>query len=320
MKTAFFDLKGTLVHHKTLKRLPLMNEILKSLRRDEWSLVILSSFEETTTRQLLKHADVDTFDHVLSSSGLGKGECVLQHLKDAPCEASFFVDDKPANLESVRGTCGAKVRVIGFVGSRKYTPHLSAWCAENQVELALSAIDLCEGLPVRVDSGKALFNSAKQYDEASIAALLAGADHPFSSTAGDTRFADHRAAQAEIFGHRKIQDFETIWRNIAWITCNECLWKALVLSVCAALSLDRSEVLGHAYKHYQYTDALRKYVAERPSPRMLEAFEHALDVMQKGIAEIGVEAETCRMINRSIERNRLELAKVRVAEIFDRPM
>jgi hypothetical protein len=281
--------------------------------------VVVSRWSESHARNLLKEAQIQAPLTVLSNGD--KGKAITQYLGKHHCEQSFFVDDKPKNLESVKRECGDRVRVIGFVGSRKYTgpdndPRLAEWCAQNGAELALSAIDLCEGLPVGVDSCAALFHSEKRWNEEELAGLLAGSDHPFSTLAGEGAYVDHRAAQSELFGNRKVRNFDTIWRNIAWITCNECLWKALVVSLLKSLSLDPRQVLGEAYKHDEYTQALKDFAAKNRQIALSSAFGSVLRTINQGIAEIGVEAETCRIYGRQIERDRIKKVEERLNEVF----
>ena len=314
MKTAFFDLSGTILHHGTGRPLPLMKEILTALQQHQWKIVIVSRWSPAESAQLLRTAGIEPPEVILSSGN--KGKAIAAYLATQPSEQSFFVDDKPANLESVKIICGDQVRVIGFIGSRAYVPALSAWCVRNRVELALSAIDLCEGLPVSLDSCGALFHSEKQWTEEDIARLLAGSDHPFSATAGETALVDHRSVRAELFGNRQLDNFEAVWRNIAWITCNECLWMALVESVLQSVSLDPRQVLGKTDGHEGYTQVLKDFAVKNPQIKLSAAFEQALWVLQLGIAEVGVEAEQCRIANRPMEHDRIQKVKQRLTAIF----
>jgi hypothetical protein len=311
MKMALFDLSGTVFQYGTARPMPLMPEVLTALRDKGWKIAIVSRHSKDHCASLLTKAGIDYPVSVFSSGSSPKGQTVAGVLNETRCDESIYVDDKPDNLASVLHVCGGSItRLIGFVGSRKYTPHLSHWCRENQVELALSPPDLCEGLPVHVDS-MALLHSAQKWSDEEVAALIPGLDHPMSAITGETGNFDHRTVLTELLENRHPRDYRLIWRNIAWITCNDCLWKALVRTVLQSLSLDVAQVLGAADKQQEYTDALRKLRSNKREDLRL-AFEHAVSEMVESIQEIGVDAETCRVNDRPMSRDRLKIARQRI--------
>lgn len=178
------------------------------------------------------------------------------------------------------------------------------------IELALSAPDLAETLEVRLpDHGE-----APDLGPAELASLLPGLDHPCSAIAGETRLFDHRWPLSEL--RRSCDDWwRHAWPQLGWITCNECLWKALVGSVLASAGADRKEVLGDAYKHHEYTEALTA-VAEKTKRQLAGGFEDALRAIVDGLADVGIEAQRCRPIGRPMEPDRVEVCIERLEEVY----
>jgi predicted HAD superfamily phosphohydrolase YqeG len=314
VKLAIFDLSGTLLQYGKPKAIPLMPDLLSALDSQGWKIAIVSRFPLSQCKALLVEANVDSPVTVLSSAGSTKGMVVARALQDTQYDEIVFVDDNPENLASVRQECQQAVRVIGFVGSRRYTPQLSRWCKHREFELALSPVDLIEGLRVHVDAGAAIFNSSDKWQESEVVALVPGLDDPLSFN-GETAYFDHRAILAELMDNRRLQDYESLWRNIVWISCNQCLWKVLVRTVLRSMSIDADHVLGAAYKHFEYTDALKKFARSNAAMPLRSGFDHAIVAMKEGIEAIGIEAETCRMIGLPpMEPDRIDAAERRVRE------
>lgn len=313
---AYIDVKGTLVHHQQLRPVPLMDDLLQAMSDQGWLITILSSYPSTQCAQLLDMAGISLPQgtRVLSSSGCDKGEVLFADLNKFDADEIIFLDDKPRNLHAVKTACRDHVRVIGFVGSRKYVPALCEWCASSQVELALSAVDLCEGLGVSLDHP--LSSDFKKLSEIDLISLIPGLDHPMSATAGETADFDHRRILSILFEYDKLKNFKGFWSNLGWITCNECLWKALVESIVLAKSLQRQDVLGSAYKDYEYTVALKSYAKQHPSANLKSAFANAMHWMQTGINNLGIDAEVCRIANRPMETDRLQTIEQRIQECF----
>lgn len=321
MKYAFFDLSGTVLKYATNRPIPLMPEIMKAMDRAGWKIAIVSNYLADDCKALLENTKLTFKPKILSSAYASKGEILKKELQRKQSDQIIFVDDKPSNLASVMKHCGDKVRIIGFVGSGKYVPQLSDWCAEHKIELALSPSDLCEGLPVSLEAYDILNADRVKYSEKDLVSLIPGLDHPMSSTTGETRHFDHRAVFSALFNGKRaesLKDYKRFWRAIAWITCNECQWKALVQSACAYAELPVEGVIGDAYKHYEYTDTLKKYVAAHPCNRLRRTFEVAMGEMKTGINEIGVTAESCRIgkSNRRFERDRIQKNEMRIADCF----
>lgn len=313
---AYFDVQGTIVHHLKQRPVPLMDDLLRAMIAQGWRTTILTSYRTAECNQVLASAGISlpAGTRILSSSGGDKGEVLLTDLRGQDGDEVVFLDDKPGNLRSVKNACQDRVRVIGFVGSRKYVPALSQWCASSRVELALSAVDLCEGLQVGLDYSDP--SDFEKLTEGDLASLIPGLDHPMSATAGETADFDHRRILLMLFEYRKLKNFEELWSNLAWITCNQCLWKALVESVVLAKSLCRQDVLGDAYNDYEYTAALKSYIVRQSVVDLRPTFENAMHWMQVGIANLGAGAELCRIANRPIETDRLQTISLRIRECF----
>ena len=232
-----------------------------------------------------------------------------EEIRKTPGATCLFLDDKPANLDSVKRECGDMVRTVGCVGSRKYCPQLSEWCFRNGVELALSVPDLFEGLAISCAVSGGLVGATSHLSEDDIALLIPGLDHPLSAIAGETSHFDHRAVLVHLLGDRPIEDFQRLWANIAWITCRECLFKAVVETVILFLRLDRKNVLKTAYKHHEYMDALGDFATCHPEIDFKSPFSQAFDSANEGISQIGVHAEKCRIFGRWVDVDRLKFAR-----------
>jgi hypothetical protein len=316
-KHAYIDLLGTIVHHKKPRPVPLMDSLLRAMGDQGWRITILSSYLPAQVRQLIDEAGISLLGEtrILSSAGRDKGEVLRSDLHGQNADEIIFLDDKPQNLASVKNACPDQVRAIGIVGSRKYVPALSKWCAASHVELALSTVDLCEGLGVCLSSE--IPSDFRKFTESELISLIPGLDHPMSAIAGETADFDHRSICAMLFNYKKLKNFEEFWSNIAWITCNECLWKVLVESVVLARSLRREDVLGKAYKDHEYTAALKSYTRLHPAVDLKSTFETAMAFMQAGIRKLGIEAEDCRMANRPIEKDRLQAIAQRMQACYE---
>lgn len=315
MKYAYFDLSGTILKHNQPEPIALMPDLLKAMRLQDWDLSILSDYPEAACKSLLAAAGISNAPRVLSSSSSPKGEVLQQDMRTRGIESSVLVDDKPANLESVPRSERHRVRRIGFVGSRKYSPELSTWCARNGVELALSPVDLLEGLQVHVPLPP-LDDFSRPGSPDDLLSLIPGLDHPASALAGETAWFDHRYPLAAILRDPSFAQYEKLWLNLGWITCNECLWKTLVESVLRSENISPADVLGNVYKHHEYTAALKSLVGRRKAPGLKHAFHRAINWMMRGIREIGLDAETCRTAHRPMDRHRIDLIRQRMDVCF----
>ena len=310
MKTVFFDLLGTIIHHKTYRPLPLMKELIQAFKHKRWSVVIVSSCSKGEAEKLLQKAGIKPPTAILSSSkskGGEKGEVIAQYLATHPSEQNFFVDDKRANLESVKNQCGDRVRVIGFVGSRKYVPALSAWCTKNRVELAISTPDLCAGLGFEARLSGQDDERLLNWKERELIDLLPGSPDTIQ-----------RAVFAFLLERKGISDFDYLWRNIAWMSCPECPVEFLVLAFVASVLkyLGSDLYLLNSGTGAKHTQALKDFVARNPDLDFHSAFTHALAVLKQGRVEIGVEAEKCRISGRHIAHDRIEKVENRLIAVF----
>ena len=303
MKIACFDLKGTIVDHRNEKKvIPLMDEVTSSLKRNGWKLFIVSSYSESAAAGIARAAGVNPKIKIISSAGKGKGEILAYLMEKEKAEEAIFIDDKPANLSSVMRLQNNKIRIIGFIGSQKYvsgSPDISTWCAQNNVELALSAIDICEALRVYINT-----DSISDMSIEELTMLIPGLDHPLSALAGETANFDHRYVIAALLKKRIGKNKTEIYKSIAWITCHECLLKTLVEIAIVVVGLDRKEVLGKAYDHEEYVEALK---GDQLNPELKKELRYALNCLQDGIELIGADAANCRPRWRSrIEADRIE--------------
>ena len=317
-KHAFIDLLGTVIHHRTERELALMGSFLRGLASQHgWNITILTSFGHKHACQLVEHLDLPESVQIVSSAGTTKGLVINASIHNIGDADYLYLDDKPKNLASVRDACGKKVRVIGFVGSHKYTPAISEWCAHNEVELALSVSDLCEGLHVDCDAYGELVDSGNKWTEDEISMLIPGLDHPLSPLAGETCYLDHRAAMHELLDNREIADYPRIWQQMAWITCGECLVKVCVRSVIKSIGIDHQKVLGSAYKYQEYLSALRRFAEAHREIDFRRVFNRAFSCAQDGIRSLGIEAERCRISDRPIDFHRLDFARERVTQCLE---
>ena len=314
MKTAFFDLSGTIIHHKTGRPLPLMEEILRYHRENGWMVVIASSYPQADATALLLAARIQPPSVILSSSKSNpKGEVIKRYLDQHDSkEESFFVDDKPGNLDSVKKICGDRVRVIGFVGSRKYTDKkhneqpIAQWCAKNKTELALSAADLCESLTGSGGLDNAIDERLLYWGETEIMNLLPGSSHSV-----------HRSIFS-FFSEHPIHDFDCFWRNLAWVCCPEhsaeCLVQAFASSVLKYLAVELPPELVNFFSWKKHATALESFIKQNPHSGLRTAFDRACEALDCGISKIGVEAEYCRIDHRYMNRRRIWLAKERLGK------
>lgn len=303
-KLLFVDLSGTLIHHETQRPVALMPELLASATRQGWTVMAISRYPLESIREMLRQLGLAESVEPLSSSGTTKGEVIDRVLARREYEAAVFVDDKPENLESAKRLGQAGLRILGFVGSRKYVPRVSEWCYEHRTELALSAIDLAEtlGIPLPLDTEADRWLGTYSANE--LADLLLGSDHPASATAGSSHIASHRAVPFLVLEGNRDLDYERFWKNLAWVGCRECSWKLLVRSVVRSMGLEES-VLGDAYKEYEYVSALAKFLNENPETEILDQLRRATDTMEAGVGEFGRIASVCRPKGRMFDQDRI---------------
>jgi len=291
MRYAFFDINGTVIHHETHVPIPLMPRLLHSLWEQGWHLKAVTRWGEERARGLLDpdcRAARLPASEIEVLSGDDKAGCIARVLSSDGEERAIFLDDKPAHIEAVRRLGDSRVEVIGFWGSRKYAPDPGSRFLPIGVKYALTAIDLAERLRVALSHDIADLKELR-IDE--LVDLVPGLEHPYSAIAGDTGFFDHRMVQAEIF--RRKDEWRNdaalrkrIWMNLAWVRCDECMWKFMVHLALTEGGFDGQEVLGNAYQADEYVAALQASPAELL--RALEGhFFSGLQLMAEGIDAIG---------------------------------
>lgn len=304
-----FDLEGVILQYGKKRLIPLMDKLLDHLAGSGCRTIILSSHSKEDCARRLQGSGYDPGAgvEIMSSEGSDKGAVVADLLRESGCASCMFVDDKPANLESVLRKCGDKVRVIGFLGSRRYARTLSAWCLSNRVELALSSVDLGKVLNYEPEVH---LGAAAAWSDKELAELLPGLEHPASSMGGDT----DRAILAVLQEREVIQDYESVYTNACWIACGECLWKVFSEFVARSLGHD-DRILG--YSAGAHTSSLKELYDKSSDPAAFRsAFGSAFSRMMAGIREIGVDAENCRLKNLPMDKNRIKFVREQLREVF----
>ncbi len=287
MRIACFDLKGTLVRHDDLSRaVPLMPKLLGQLQREGWALKIVTTFGESTAAGLLqticREADVKASD-VEVLSGADRARCI-QGLREAnPDEEIVLIDDKPEHIAAVHRAAMPNVRVLGFLGSGKYAPLAGDLSDCIGVRYSLTAEDLAVQLGVHVLGDFADLHPLRVED---LFDMLPGLTHPLSSVGGDDRLV------WTVIAHRRtavmIIPRALRWRNLAWVRCDECVWKLMVeLATIECEDVHRDAILGKDDLRAEgYVDA----VAQSPPEirqRLKELLDSGLGLMAFGIDRIG---------------------------------
>ena len=190
--------------------------------------------------------------------------------------------------------------MIGFLGSRKYEPAISAECLRNNIELALSPVDLCETLNVGLNG-----DLCRKMEVEDLIFLLPGLDHPLSSLAGETANFDHRVIFAALRDNGFINK-DDILRNLGWITCRECFLKTIIEIVAASKGVEIGKIVTGEGKYKDYLEGLRMSGLKQS---LEEDFKHAFEKVREGIEQIGRDAEKCRPVGRRIDLDRIEWAQ-----------
>ncbi|MFO0822541.1 MAG: hypothetical protein U0792_05375 [Gemmataceae bacterium] len=294
MPIACFDLTGTLVHHQTWQPIPLMPKLLRSLRERKWELKIVTSWgqEQASLRLVpifaksgLSPADVEVI------SGSHKRDCVLRFLERAP-EDVIFVDDKPEHLEAVHTLRHPRLRIFGFLGSRKYAPEAGYTACRLGLPYAFTAIDLGERLNASAVSD---VGDVAGLSLADLISLIPGLNHPWSALAGETAWNDHRRIPTTISQRRaelNSDQRDQIWSSLAWVRCEECTWKWM--AELAALECNH-ELSGNPYQADEYTAALVS-AAPEVLRALINRLQRGFALMWSGVNSIGRGASKAPLI------------------------
>jgi hypothetical protein len=308
MQHAWFDLRGTILRHDRPQVVPLMPELIAAMQDQDWNVSVVTRFSLADAKARLRNAGVDLKVPIFSVADRAADAAALARTLPEN-ETVTVIDNKPENLLALRDVGHPRVRPLGFVGSHQYGRNLAKVCAKNGIELALSSPDLSETLQVDLSMWEDDFSDNPQ----GLADMIPGLDHPFSSLAGETGCFDHRRPIRDLI--RTCPNWwDFIWDRLGWITCNECLWKALVELSIARVGLERDKVLHKAYKADEYTKALQQCDAAVKST-LVNELGSALRRVEAGLSVIGPEAEQCRPKGRSIEPDRIQLAYRRIEAV-----
>jgi hypothetical protein len=284
-----------------------MPEVLELLRNQGWELFIVSRHQVEDALRLL--------EGVLH---VERSHCIYAETKRVPVgellrtrpdfREVVCLDDNPSNVADIASIHDSRVRPIGFLGTRKYVPELSQTCRRLRIEMVFTAPDLAETFGVDLKNPP-----VESFDKREWAMLIPALDHPASATHGETRWYDHRwpVPALQTLGGKW---WRYAWPQLGWITCNECLWKVLVWSLIEAAGSTWERVMGNlepADKAHHYQAQLLR-CPEELKLRLRPVVSLALDAIQRGIADIGTDAECCRppsrkpfepdRIRRTIER------------------
>ncbi len=308
-KILFIDVSGTLIHHETGRAVPVMPELVSSAMEQGWDTVAVSRHSEKDIMSMLTSVNLEERTAIRSSAGSTKGEVVRQEVADRRAQIAVFVDDKPDNLGGALEVAGDAVRVLGFLGSRKYTPELSTWCRNNRVELALSAVDLAEALSVPLSFEDGAETLLSTYTPEELCAVLPGTNHPMSTQDGPKQMTDHQVPAEAILSALRSDPgsfpFDRLWEDLVWVACTQCMWKLLVQSVAGYLELDMETDLGNPYKDHEHVERLAGLIRRRPHLPIIQRMESAIDLMERGLHKVGRDAEKCRPAGRTVEPDRI---------------
>lgn len=308
MNAFFFDLSGTLIHHETRRPIPYMADVLRACARSS-DVYVLSRWSPDSSRVFLMEAFGDEAgeflhgraDRVLCSKN--KGLVASAAVAEKGYERCFCIDDRPDNLRSYLDIRSETVVPIGFLGSCKYAgegpDRLAGFCMRNSIPLALSAIDLVEVICHLTNQGFGVDLQSPfeiGLDDAIMA--IRGLKHPCSALAGETIAVDHRPPMSKLHDllvrsdeALNLEVFERFWRALAWLRCDECIFKAASWSVIAAAGQHRRE------EKPDYSNKIGEYIKwfcqqDREIREKLRPYwDLCLGHMGLGVREVGTMAQ-----------------------------
>jgi hypothetical protein len=319
MKTVCFDLTGTLVDHHSGKPLALMPNLLSGFAMSDWKVVFMTRWSEGRAEALI--------GPVLESSTLRRDQLdlistdnkagAIRQLMESNVTKLVFIDDKPENLLAVASLADPRLRVIGFLGSRKYVPGAADFCQREGIEYALSPINLAEaeGLNVSIPFAEPEEHS---FQVRELLELLPGLHHPASALAGETSVFDHRMIPTMLLRSEvnlSNAEFARFWNNLAWVCCNECQWKLMVRLATRQAGIDEQVVLEGAYSAEEHLAALQsapEEIRNRLALPMLDGFA----LMQDGIEEVGNGASFAPCNGCPMDVNRMDLNRQRLSDVW----
>lgn len=303
----FFDFLGTIIHHETMRAMPMLPFMIRRLQARGCRVVVLTSFEQGRAQRMAAQAGLAGDLEIHSTQN--RGQIVGQILRASPAtERAYYIDDKPEGLASVlrAGLDCLKGRILGFTGSRKHCATegeeigIALWCQRNRVPLALSPYDiLCH---LRED--EAIENYAAEPPDLSpeeLGLLIPGLAHPFSVSGGDAE----QALGVLVWNNRK--DWTPIWENLGWIGGCECQCKIMIRSALLSLGMDAASILSAANKAHEHIDAVHQLPP--PDQRQVKArLNEIRTLMNVGLTQIGAAAEDVRPAGNegNWERNRMQ--------------
>lgn len=317
MKTAFVDLSGTLLDHRSGRPVPLMDSLVNRLVDADWRVVVVSRHSEARAREFLAKASITGVVEICSSAGSHKGAVIKEILGEVPSEIAVYLDDKPENLDSALQTSVRNLRTLGFVGSRKYAPDLSTFCRRKGIELVLSTMDAAETLEISLPLAPDCFNSLRGHSDEEICQAMAGLDHPAHPLAG-SGLNDHRCLTTEFLSNREAQDYSPFWRNLGWISCHKCMWKLLVESVLRSIGTPAEEIPHGGEDVHAFSDAVRRvHGRDASSPNIAAGrLQGAFELLEDGIAAVGSDANHCRPANRPWDTDRVEKVRDLLVDVI----
>ncbi len=315
-KLVCVGLMGTLLDHRDGHLVPLMLELLQSLMRDGWEVVILTSFPVDTARKLLAaKLELHIVSGVEIESSSDKAVSIRNMLERRNPERMLVIDDKPAYIKGVASLHDDRVWVIGFLGSGKYTPEAARVCDDLGVAYALTAVDLAGMIPVSLNRGDGIIKRLSTKD---LIDLIPGLHHPCSAVAGETWVFDDRTIVAAFESRyeemsQNTEQHRLMWMNLAWIRCDECAWKWMLLLACRGVGFDFGELGGLSAKVNELNDNLLK----KPQGivvSIVRRLDRGLTLMREGVERCGGKATECRYGVKMAE-DRLRRVEERLREL-----
>lgn len=228
MCVACFNTRGTLIHHKTKKPVPLMPHLLRRLQEAGWQIRVTTRSGADAAEELLcpvyREAKIPPKSIKIAADLTDKAKYV-RCLIDGGATDVVFVDDNPTQVESVQkfgqGRRDAVVRVFGFLGSIR-VPKAYARCVNAGAKRAMTAIDLSEQLESWFSYESVL--PTLSFDD--VIELIPGLQHPMSTAGGESQLVP-----GFIFARwtdLSADQLNRVWMNVGLVQCDRCMWYLIV--------------------------------------------------------------------------------------------